>query len=65
DNDIVLNDGSVSRHHAALEVAQGRLKLRDLTSQNGTWIDGRRVNEALIVSGDSFRLGDATLTFHA
>ncbi|MGH7987807.1 MAG: FHA domain-containing protein [Candidatus Binataceae bacterium] len=65
DNDIVLNDGSVSRHHAALEVAQGRLKLRDLTSQNGTWVDGRRVSEAQMADGDSFRLGDAALTFHA
>ncbi|MGH7918078.1 MAG: FHA domain-containing protein, partial [Candidatus Binataceae bacterium] len=59
------NDGSVSRHHAALEVAQGRLKLRDLTSQNGTWVDGRRVSEAQMADGDSFRLGDAALTFHA
>jgi pSer/pThr/pTyr-binding forkhead associated (FHA) protein len=65
DNDIVLSDASVSRHHAALEVLSGSLRLRDLSSQNGTWVDGRRIGEEQLTDGASFRLGDAVLTFHA
>ncbi|MGH7932126.1 MAG: FHA domain-containing protein, partial [Candidatus Binataceae bacterium] len=65
DNDIVLNDGSVSRHHAAIEASDGYFKLRDLQSQNGTWLAGQRVSEAPISDGDLVKLGDAAFTFHA
>jgi pSer/pThr/pTyr-binding forkhead associated (FHA) protein len=64
DNDIVLGDASVSRHHASIEYRNGGFVLRDLGSQNGSWIGGQRVSEAALSQGDSVRLGDATLTFH-
>jgi pSer/pThr/pTyr-binding forkhead associated (FHA) protein len=65
DNDIVLNDASVSRHHASIEARNGGFVLRDLGSQNGSWIAGRRVTEASVDSGDSLKFGDAVFTFHA
>jgi pSer/pThr/pTyr-binding forkhead associated (FHA) protein len=65
DNDIVLADASVSRHHAAIEVVDGRFRMRDLSSQNGTFIGGARVTEAPLGDGDTVRIGDAVFTFHA
>ena len=43
DNDIVIGDASVSRHHASIEYRNGGFLLRDLGSHNGTWIGGQRV----------------------
>jgi len=65
DNDIVLGDASVSRHHASIEYRSGAFVLRDLGSQNGTWVGGKRVLEAPLGRGDALRLGDALFTFHA
>lgn len=65
DNDIVLNDASVSRHHATIEARNGSFTLRDLGSQNGTWLHGGRITEAALDDGDALKLGDAVLTFHA
>ncbi|MBV8772533.1 MAG: FHA domain-containing protein [Deltaproteobacteria bacterium] len=65
DNDIVVADASVSRHHASIECRNGGYILRDLGSQNGTWLGDRRVTEAPLGGGDTLRLGDALFTFHA
>jgi pSer/pThr/pTyr-binding forkhead associated (FHA) protein len=64
DNDIVVGDASVSRHHASVEYANGGFVLRDLGSQNGTWLRGQRVAEAPLRRGDALRLGDASFTVH-
>jgi len=65
DNDIVLEDASVSRHHAVIESRNGSHLVRDLGSQNGTWLADNRVNEAPLAPGDALRLGDVVLTFYA
>ncbi len=65
DNDIVLGDASVSRHHAAIESSNGNFRMRDLGSQNGTFVRGERVNEAPLNNGDPVRVGDASFTFRA
>jgi pSer/pThr/pTyr-binding forkhead associated (FHA) protein len=65
DNDIVLNDASVSRHHAIIEPRNGAYVIRDQDSQNGTWLAGNRVGEATLGAGTTVRLGDVTLTFDA
>jgi pSer/pThr/pTyr-binding forkhead associated (FHA) protein len=65
DNDIVVNHASVSRHHASIEARNGAFRLRDLGSQNGTYVGVERVTEAPIADGDSVKLGDAAFTFHA
>jgi len=38
DNDIVLNDPQISRHHAQITITEGRFQITDLNSTNGTWI---------------------------
>jgi len=41
--EIVLNDGSVSRHHAEVYVTNRGWRVRDLKSTNGTFLNGRRL----------------------
>lgn len=65
DNDLVLEDASVSRHHASISASNGTFQLKDLGSQNGTYVRGERVTEAVLADGDAIKLGDAQLTFHS
>jgi hypothetical protein len=41
ENDIVLQSGDVSRHHARMQYADGVLRLEDLNSTNGTRVNGQ------------------------
>ncbi len=64
DNEIVVSHSSVSRHHASIENSNGVFALKDLSSQNGTFVGNRRVTEPTRVSdGDAVRFGDAQFTF--
>jgi pSer/pThr/pTyr-binding forkhead associated (FHA) protein len=65
DNDIVINHSSVSRHHASIEAGNGTFELRDLQSQNGTYVSDQRVTQRPIADGDLIRLGQAPFTFRA
>lgn len=68
DCDILLSESSISRRHAEIEFRDGRARLRDLGSHNGTQINGRPVNGQPIDDwhdlefGDKLTLGRATLT---
>jgi pSer/pThr/pTyr-binding forkhead associated (FHA) protein len=65
DNDIVVADASVSRHHATIVPQNGGFALRDLSSQNGTFIRGQRIDGSRqLANGDEVRLGDAPFVFH-
>jgi hypothetical protein len=59
--ELVLGDDTVSRRHAELRVEEGRWLLRDLGSANGTYVNGRRVVEAEVRSGDVVHLGGCRL----
>ena len=41
--DLHLEDGRVSREHAALQATGGAAELTDLDSSNGTFVDGARI----------------------
>ena len=43
DNDIVLPDSRISKHHARIEHTKGRYTITDLHSRNGTLLDGVRI----------------------
>ena len=43
--DLVVEHASVSRVHAAIEIAEGRVLVRDLGSQNGTRVAGRKLGK--------------------
>ncbi len=45
-NDFVINDETVSRQHAVLAVFDsGEITIKDLNSTNGTFVDGKRIND--------------------
>ena len=62
---VVLNDASVSRRHAQVERTHQGIKVTDLDSGNGVWIDTERVTETLIEPGQHFRIGSTVLEFPA
>ncbi len=59
--DIVLNDTKCSRRHATVEDGPEGLVIRDAGSANGTYVNGRRVEQAQLQPGDTIRLGDVSL----
>ena len=63
DNDLVLDDDRVSRHHARIFSDGESFLIEDLRSQTGTWVDRVRVREAWLRSGCTLRLGGTTLRF--
>jgi pSer/pThr/pTyr-binding forkhead associated (FHA) protein len=60
DNDLVLDDPSLSRHHAQVTRAGGKLEVEDLGSSNGTFVNGRRIGKSGVAPGDVVRFGDLT-----
>jgi hypothetical protein len=61
DNDLVLRDERVSRHHGRIAGRRGTLVYTDLGSTNGTEVNGNRVSEVVLGAGDRIRLGASTL----
>jgi two-component system response regulator GlrR len=61
DVDLVLTDPAVSRLHAELDLSDLGLRVRDLASKNGTFVDGVRVGSAWVPGGGKLRLGDTEL----
>jgi pSer/pThr/pTyr-binding forkhead associated (FHA) protein len=52
---------SVSKRHCQLNCDQGVLRIRDLGSRNGTYLNGERINgEAEIKAGDHVKIGSLT-----
>jgi len=65
DNDIVLPDSQkgVSRTHAELRYENGRYILVDLQSQNGTWLNGKRIERAEVPPDSEIAVGEYRLRF--
>ena len=64
DNDLQLDDPTLSRYHAELFVDhEDRVLLRDLNSTNGTHVEGYRVKEIYLKPGTQFRVGETSLRF--
>ncbi|MFN7971190.1 MAG: FHA domain-containing protein [Acidobacteriota bacterium] len=59
--DLNINDPDVSRRHASIEHAGGKLVIRDLKSTNGTYLNGARVEKEVLKDGDRIRLGTTEL----
>lgn len=55
--EIRLTDNEVSRRHVALERVGNTLKVVDLSSTNGTWVDRVKVIEAELQGGEFLRVG--------
>ena len=61
DNDLVVTHPSVSAHHAELRFDSEQFLLRDLSSSNGTFVNGERVTSATLNAGDIVHLGPVAL----
>jgi DNA-binding NtrC family response regulator len=58
---VKLADPAVSRRHAALELVGGALRVTDLGSTNGTWVNGLRIYDALLHGGENIQVGNTVL----
>jgi len=63
DCDIVINDEAVSRQHAEVIMTAEGWKIRDLKSSNGSYVDGKRVDEKLLAEQTEFYLGSEQTVF--
>jgi Protein of unknown function (DUF3662)/Inner membrane component of T3SS, cytoplasmic domain len=57
DNDLVVRDVRVSRQHAAIEPSGDGWIVRDMSSTNGTYLGGQRVDEARVNAATELSLG--------
>jgi pSer/pThr/pTyr-binding forkhead associated (FHA) protein len=61
--DLVLDDAVASRQHCVLETDdQGRIRLVDLESANGTSFRGKKIAKEVVQVGDEFKIGDTLIT---
>ncbi len=63
DNDIVVPDVLASRHHATLLPTPSGTEIRDNRSINGTFVNGARVDSAMLRDGDTVTIGNIDLVF--
>ena len=57
-NDIVLNESYVSRNHLLITAERGRIRIEDLESTYGTYLNGSPVKKAMLKSGDEIDICD-------
>lgn len=62
-NAIQLHDTEVSRKHAVLDQSVEEFVLRDLNSSNGTFVNGSRIKEKRLLSGDQIQIGRTMLLY--
>ncbi|NTU88838.1 MAG: FHA domain-containing protein, partial [Actinobacteria bacterium] len=55
--DIFLNDMTVSREHAMVLVEDDSVSVKDMNSLNGTWVNGKVVEEAILTPGSLLQIG--------
>ena len=65
DSDVVVPDKGVSRRHAALVWTEVGYSVKDLSSTNGTFLNGVRIDETehLLKDSDSIRLGEGSFSY--
>src|SRR4051812_2961370 len=61
ENALVINDNNVSRVHAKVQVASGRVMVADAGSRNGVYVNDRKVAEQPIGPGDRVVIGQTVM----
>ena len=59
--DIPVKDSSMSGRHCEVSKINGEIKVKDLGSANGIWLNGERVDECELFDGDVIRLGQTSI----
>ena len=62
DNGLVLAERGVSKRHARIAVRGGQIRVQDLKSKNGTFVNGVSVTESELRVGDRVQLGPVVLS---
>lgn len=60
--DFIVDAALVSRLHCRLTASDENLEVVDLKSTNGTYVNDKRVDKALLAAGDRLRVGRVELT---
>src|SRR5919106_3318871 len=63
DNDVIVDDPMVSRHHCQLKLQHGAYGFADLGSRNGSTVNGQPVTQIALGPGDVIRIGDTEIEF--
>ena len=61
DNTFQIADASVSSHHAEILLRSSDIVIRDLNSTNGTFVNGEKISEITLKSGQTLRFGQVEL----
>lgn len=61
DNTFQIAEQSVSSHHCEVQFKEGQVRIKDLNSTNGTFIDGNQITEGTLKPGQVLRLGKIEL----
>jgi pSer/pThr/pTyr-binding forkhead associated (FHA) protein len=59
--DVVFKDPKVSRKHLSLVLADSRVHMRDLCSENGTAVNGQRRTSCVLAEGDVITCGSGNV----
>jgi pSer/pThr/pTyr-binding forkhead associated (FHA) protein len=63
ENQICLSNSGISRKHAVIRAVPGGFAIKDLASQNGTFVNGQRVTEQMLTDGDTIEVGSVKFVF--
>lgn len=64
DNDVSVDDGTVSRKHAVITIGPDGTTVEDLASKNGTFVEGSKIaGPVVLVDGQTIVVGDARLVY--
>ncbi|MBX7044261.1 MAG: FHA domain-containing protein [Ignavibacteria bacterium] len=64
-SDVALNDPSVSSPHCMILFRNGKLRIKDELSTNGTMLNGSEIEEAELNDGDVIKIGRTELKFRS
>jgi len=62
-NDIVIDHLAVSGEHAVIHLSGGEAMLEDLSSTNGTYVNGKAIKKQVLGSGDTIEVGKYKIKF--
>jgi pSer/pThr/pTyr-binding forkhead associated (FHA) protein len=57
DNDVQVHDPTVSRRHCRLSLQGDKFLVEDLGSTHGTWVNGKRIQQALLDGTETLTVG--------
>ena len=62
-NTVQILDRIVSKEHCHIDLVDGRWLLRDLGSLNGSFVNGERIHERVLMPGDEISIGSTRIVF--